>query len=274
MGFDGVVTTDAMAMAGLQAICRTPEGCARAIAAGNDLVLVKDFDGIPEASHEAILRAVKRGRIPEPQLEASVWRILAMKLNYGLFADRYVDPQGAADAVGDPEVARPADAAARRCLTLVRDRDGLLPLSRRQKIMVLLPIRQEYHEKGNDYWYAPQSLHQAIYRFAPKALLVEFAVPATPTAIRHAVKRSADADVVIVFDQVWRGPATSHAMVRRLLSAGRKVVVVSNNIYDDRFLPEAGTLLVTYSCMPPSMEVAAKALFGRLKPRGGSALVE
>ena len=42
LGFDGVVTTDAMSMGGLRAICSTPEGCARAIAAGNDLVLVRD----------------------------------------------------------------------------------------------------------------------------------------------------------------------------------------------------------------------------------------
>jgi beta-N-acetylhexosaminidase len=140
--------------------------------------------------------------------------------------------------------------------------------------MVLLPIRQEYHEKGNDYWYSPQRLYQAIRGLAPDALLMEFADPATPGAVRRAVKRSADFDVVVVFDHIWRGPGSSHRMVRRLVAAGRKVVVVSNNIYDDRFLPEARTLLVTYSAMPPGMDAAAKALFGKVKPRGRSPLVE
>jgi len=274
MGFDGVITTDAMSMGGLRAVCSIPEGCARAIAAGNDLVLVKDFKGIPEASFEAIKRSVQKGGIPESQLDRSVRRILAMKLAYGLFATRDVAPEGAERAVRDPETIGLSHRAARRCLTLLRDKKGLLPLSPKQRLLVILPIRREYHEKGNDYWYAPQDLYQEIYRHAPRSTLVEFAVPASAATIRHAVKRSAGFDVVVVFNQVWRGPATSHALVRKLVAARRKVVVVSNNIYDGRFLPQAGTLLVTYSAMPPSMAAAAKALFGKLKPAGSSPLAE
>jgi len=274
LGFDGVVTTDAMSMGGLRAICSTPEGCARAIAAGNDLVLVKDANDLPAESHEAISRAVRKGRIPEVQLDASVRRILTLKLAYRLFAERYVDPAGADAAVRDPETVRLARTAARKCLTLVRDKPRLLPLAPEQSIMVLLPIRQVYHEKGNDYWYTPQRLYQAVRTYAPDAVLLEFADPATPAAVRYALKRSAGFDRIVVFNHVWRGPATSHAMVRRLVKAGRRVVVVSNTTYDDRFLPEAGTLLVTYSAMPPSMDAAAKVLFGKTKPAGRSPLVK
>jgi len=272
LGFDGVITTDAMSMAGLRAICSTPEGCARAIAAGNDLVLVKECDDIPFESFEAIKRYVQRGRIPESQLNRSVRRILAMKLRYGIFSRRYVKPEGADQAVRDPVTLRTAREAARKCLTLVRGEKRLLPLSPRQKIMVVLPIHILYHEKGNDYWTAPDRLYQAIRRYAPDAVLFEFAVPVTSAAIRHAVKRSAEFDVVVACNLVWRGPATSHQIVRRLVRAGRKVVVVSNNNYDDRFLPEARTLLVTYSAMPLSMDAAAAALFGKLKAAGVSPL--
>jgi hypothetical protein len=69
-------------------------------------------------------------------------------------------------------------------------------------------------------------------------------------------------------DHVWRGPATSHAVVKRLAKARRRVAVVSNNPYDDRFLPEARTLVVTYSAMPRSMAAAADLLFGKIKPSG------
>ena len=97
-------------------------------------------------------------------------------------------------------------------------------------------------------------------------------MPATSAAIRHAVRRSAEFDVVVACNLVWRGPPSSHQIIRRLVRAGRKVVVVSNNNYDERFLPEAKTLLVTYSAMPPSMDVAAAALFGKLKAVGVSPL--
>jgi beta-N-acetylhexosaminidase len=274
LGFDGVVTTDAMGMAGVRAICETPEACARAIAAGNDLVLVKDFDGIPEASHAAIKSFVQSGRIPEAQLDRSVRRILRMKLAYGLFSQRQVKPAGADAAVHDAETARLARTAARRCLTLVRDDADLLPLSRAQRLLVLLPIRKEYHEKGNDFWYTPDRLYEAVRALAPTAALVEFADPVQPEAIEHAVRRSEGFDVVVAFNQVWRGPATSHAIIRRLIAAGRPVVVVSNNHYDDRFLPEARTLIVTYSAMPQSMDAAAALLFGKVAGRGISPFAE
>jgi beta-N-acetylhexosaminidase len=274
LGFDGVVTTDAMGMGGLLAICPTPEGCARAIEAGNDLVLVKDFKGVPEASFEAIKAFVQKGRIGAAQLDASVRRILAMKLAYRIFAERRVRPELAERAVRDPLTVALSRQAARRAMLVARDRDGLLPLSPKQRIMVLLPIRIEYHEKGNDAWCTPQWLYQAVRRYAPRAALVEFADPAGTGAVDHAVKRSGDFDVTVVFDHVWRGPATSHEMVRRLAAAGRRVVTVSNYAYDARFLPEAGTLVITHSAMPPSMDAAAALLFGRLKPAGRSPIEE
>jgi hypothetical protein len=73
---------------------------------------------------------------------------------------------------------------------------------------------------------------------------------------------------------VWRGPATSHRIIKRLIRAGRKVVVVSNNVYDDRFLPEAKTLVVTYSAMPESMSAAADLLFGKIRASGVRPLEE
>ncbi len=270
LGFDGVITTDSMGMEGLKAFCPEPEGCARALAAGNDLVLVKECDDTPFEAHEAIQRAVRDGRIPEEQLDASVRRILLMKHRYGLFTDRYVRPEMADSVCGSPSAADAANAAAEQCLTLVRDSARLLPLTTTMDVMVLLPIHPLYHEKGNDAGCSPARLYHAIRDRAPRSALVELEVPETEESIRHAVARSEQFDVVVAANLVWRGPATSHRTIRALIEAGRRVAVVSNNIYDDRFLPEAGTLLVTYSGMPASADAAAAALFGELGPAGNS----
>jgi beta-N-acetylhexosaminidase len=274
LGFDGVVTTDAMGMKGMTAICETPEGCARAIAAGNDLVLVKDCTDVPFESFDYIKRWVKQGKISEARLNEAVRRILRMKLAYRIFADRYVTPEIADRAVREPVTRRLADESARRCITVLRDRQRLLPLSPRKKIMVLQPIFMLYQEKCNDIDYAPEQLYLEIQKHARDAVIVEFAVPETPKAIRYAVKRAADFDVVVAFTFTWRAPATSHKMIHALVKAGRKVVVVSNNIYDQQFLPEAKTLVVTHSAMPPSMKAAADVMFGKAKPQGVSPLVE
>jgi len=274
LGFDGVVTTDAMSMGGLVSICPTPEGCARAIAAGNDLVLVKECDDQPREAFAAIKRYVQSGRIPDAQLDASVRRILAMKLRYGLFSGRYVDPAGAQAACVDRATVSAAKDVARKCLTRVRDRKRRLPLSPKRKILVLLPVQILYHEKGNDLEHDPIRLYHAIRRHAPDAELFEFAAPDTPAdVIRHAVKRAAEFDVVVALSMVWRQAPICHKMIRRVIRAGRKVVVVSNNNYDADALGGAETLLVTYSAMPRSMDAAADALFGRLQPGGIEPLV-
>jgi beta-N-acetylhexosaminidase len=274
MGFDGVVTTDAMYMQGLRAICPTHEGCARAIAAGNDLVLVKSCNEVPFAAHATIKEWVRRGRIAADRLDEAVYRVLRLKLRYGLFARRYASPAGAERAVRDAEIRGLARRSARRCISVVRRQARVLPLSPRKNILVLVPWRQEYHEKGNDIGYAPEQLYREVRRHAPGAALLEFAVPCSEAAVRHALRRSRDFDVVVALDHVWRGPATSHKIIRRLLRAGRKVVVVSNNLYDDRFLTEAGTLVVTYSAMPASMAAAADLLFGKIGPAGTCPLDE
>ncbi|MFO7899205.1 MAG: glycoside hydrolase family 3 N-terminal domain-containing protein, partial [Planctomycetota bacterium] len=274
LGFEGVVTTDSMGMEGLKAFCDEPEGCARAIAAGNDLVLVKECDDTPFEAHAAIKDAVRAGRIPEDRLNASVRRILLMKLRHGLFGNRYVEPEQADAVCGSASSAEAAREAAERCLTLVRDTNGLLPLSVQSRILVVLPIHPLYHEKGNDAGHSPDRLYHAIRARVPRPVLVEFAVPETDESIRHAVARSEPFDVVVACNLVWRGPATSHRTIRALADAGRRVAVVSNNIYDERFLPEAQTLLVTYSGMPAGMDAAAAGLFGELEPAGRSPLTE
>ncbi|MHC4914148.1 MAG: glycoside hydrolase family 3 protein [Planctomycetota bacterium] len=268
LGFDGVITTDAMYMKGLTSICPTPEGCARAIAAGNDRVLVKGGADQPRDCHAAIKNWVKRGRISADRLNDAVFRILRIKLKYRIFAKRQVRPALAEKTVRDPGVRRLARTSARRCIAVIRDRARLLPLSPKRKVLVIVPWRQEYHQKGNDNDYAPEQLYREVRRHCPAAALLEFTVPSDAAAVRRAVRRSADFDVTVVMDHVWRGPATSHAIVRKLVKARRRVAVVSNNPYDDRFLPEARTLVVTYSAMPQSMAAAADLLFGKCRPAG------
>ncbi len=274
LGFEGVITTDAMYMKGLTSICPTPEGCARAIAAGNDLVLVKGCADQPRDCHAAIKDWVKRGRISADRLNDAVFRVLRMKFEYRIFSKRYVSPEVAERTVRAKETRKLASQSARKCITVIRKEARCLPLSPKKKILVLVPWRQEYHEKGNDINYAPEQLYREVRRHAPGAALVEFSVPCSEKAVNHALERSKDFDVVVAFDHVWRGPATSHKVIRRLIKAGRKVVVVSNNLYDDRFLKQAKTLIVTYSAMPESMAAAADLLFGKIKSAGVSPLAE
>lgn len=77
MGFDGIVITDAMAMSALSEHYSVEEMTVQAIEAGNDMLLMPP--DVPAAVN-AVLQAVKDGRISEERIDESVERILEVKL--------------------------------------------------------------------------------------------------------------------------------------------------------------------------------------------------
>ncbi|MBO1308893.1 beta-hexosaminidase [Enterococcus sp. 669A] len=81
LGFDGIVMTDDMDMAGLAAFTSQEEAGLQALQAGNDLILSSSYSTqIPY-----ILQAIQEGEYTEDQLNQSVERVLKWKVELGLF---------------------------------------------------------------------------------------------------------------------------------------------------------------------------------------------
>ncbi|HLB24560.1 MAG TPA: glycoside hydrolase family 3 protein [Dehalococcoidia bacterium] len=78
LGFEGVVATDALEMGAVSNRWDAGEAAVRAIEAGADIVLYADADG-GVAAAQALLGAVRAGRISEERVDASVARVLALK---------------------------------------------------------------------------------------------------------------------------------------------------------------------------------------------------
>lgn len=80
LGFEGVVMTDDMDMAGLADFISQEEAGLAALKAGNDLVLSSSYaNQIP-----TVITAVKNGEYSEDALDASVMRILKLKQRLGM----------------------------------------------------------------------------------------------------------------------------------------------------------------------------------------------
>jgi beta-N-acetylhexosaminidase len=123
LGFEGVVYTDALRMGAITEAYGAGEAAVLAFEAGADALLIPD--DVPGAI-EAVVQAVRSGRIAEARVDASVRRLLAEKARVGLHRARRVD----FDAVprrGVQAHRELADTVAARSMTLVRDHDGLLP---------------------------------------------------------------------------------------------------------------------------------------------------
>lgn len=84
MGFDGVVCTDDLTMAAVSDSYGMGEAAVLAVEAGCDLLLVCHEADNLTAARDALLAAVDSGRLSMDRLDASVYRILALKLDWGL----------------------------------------------------------------------------------------------------------------------------------------------------------------------------------------------
>ena len=135
LGFTGLVVTDSMQMGGIMSHFAAGEAAVRAILAGSDQVLMSaDTD----AAIVAVRAAVASGRITEARLDESVKRILDVKKKLKLYEDRIPFVGRLARIVDTPAVQALEAEIARRSLTLVRERAGVLPLQRRAKLLSLV----------------------------------------------------------------------------------------------------------------------------------------
>ncbi len=84
MKFDGVVLTDDLEMKAVSGGMDAGEGAVRSVLAGVDIVLISSYGKNIPLIKNALLKAVKSGRIKESRINQSVRRILELKLRYGI----------------------------------------------------------------------------------------------------------------------------------------------------------------------------------------------
>lgn len=80
LGFEGVIITDDLDMAGAKDFAGTEQAAVLAVQAGNDLLCVTDY----QVQIPAVLEAVNNGTISIQRIDQSVLRILELKLALGI----------------------------------------------------------------------------------------------------------------------------------------------------------------------------------------------
>lgn len=133
LGFNGLIVSDATPMAGLGAWAHRDLALPDVVSSGCDIILFSDE---PEADIARIEAALDDGRITAARLDEAMVRILGLKAALDLHRTGKVPADRA-------RLARPASAAAARRITaraptLVKDVQGILPLSpdRHRRVLV------------------------------------------------------------------------------------------------------------------------------------------
>jgi beta-N-acetylhexosaminidase len=260
LGFDGVVITDALEMAGVRQMFGDDRVPVEALKAGVDMLLMPP-DGSFGLQYRAVLRAVRSGAISRARLDQAVYRILRLKDQFGLFAHPMPAAGAVAREVGAPAHLAVAQRVAERSVTLLRDDAGLLPLAprRARKVLVTGPS------------VATATLAGLLgERGVAVRSLATGSDPGGATVARAAVAARGSDLVVAATRNLSAGHgAGQRALVRALAGSGRPLVTVAvGNPYDLAYLPGVRTSLATYSERPASLAALVRVLFGEVRPSG------
>lgn len=152
-GFDGVVVSDYFSVNQLQQAHQITAGksesARRALIAGIDVELPNtDCYGAP------LRQAVEQGLIDVALIDRSVARLLRQKFALGLFENPFVDETAVAAVFETPAQRRLAREIAQKSMTLLKNEDNLLPLSKTiGKLAVIGPQANTTRHLVGDYAY-------------------------------------------------------------------------------------------------------------------------
>lgn len=257
LGYNGVVVTDSLAMAGVRQMHPDAEVPVLALEAGVDQMLMPPDLG---AAVNGVLDAVKSGRLTEQRIDQSVLRILKLKYDRGILARPFADEQAVGRTVGIPDHLAAVQAISDRATTVLRNDAGLLPLKNPGRIVVT----------GWDNPAYPGYPAEPVASLAQDlgATAVSTGASPTPGQIGSAVGAAKQADTVVVLTNGLRTSPEQQNLVNSLLATGKPVVAVTIQEPYDPGYADVPTWVATYDWRDVSMRSLAKVLTGQISPQG------
>jgi beta-N-acetylhexosaminidase len=302
MGFEGVIITDAMDMAGIAAFFEPTQATIETFRAGTDLVLMpvrlhtpEELQQLPQLI-EDLLQAVQEGALDKQEILASAARVKALKQKYVQVSALSVEEQvaRAKEVLRAPAHLAAEQALSDAALTQVGETDISLPL-KSEKLHLLMPDRSkclamrqalERHQRhlsitcSSMQTYLPEQDNQQMRE--ADILLVASITPA-----QSAVERGGMEDMQLV-----QAAALAHQDQQTLIperiaqakAAGKKVIFLSlRTPYEiSKLAQDADLVLATYGynthvvagteanpqVYGPAFESLARFLTGKISATG------
>lgn len=298
LGFQGLIVTDWEDIKRIHErhnVAATPrQAVAMAINAGIDMSMVPgDY-----SFYDLLIEAVKKGEVPMSRIDDAVKRILVLKYKTGLFDNPYPEP-AAKNNFGKPEYQTLALDAAREAMTLLKNKDNILPLPKNTKVLVAGPSAQSisalngcwsYTWQGKEeQWYPADSktIFQAIADKTGSANATTASGKGFDNSMNYDVARltaaAATADVIVMCigeDAHAESPGNTRdlalpdnqvALVQAAAATGKPVILVLTE-GRPRFItniePSAKGILMAYWSGKKTAEAVADVLFGDYNPDG------
>ncbi len=263
IGFDGLIITDAMGMKGVTKYFEPGQADVRALVAGNDIILLPEdvAKTVP-----AVEKALAGGVLDKKQFEESVRRVLRAKYKYGLHRPQNVVEENIRRELNTPEaqvLKRKLMAAA---MTLVRDRDRLVPLqfidNQRFASLSIGAIEETVFQSQLgfyapfDHFFSEKNMSEAVQ----KGLLDSLKKYPTIFVSLHQTRSKASDDFGMT--------EAMKIFLKKLNAQSRIVLTVFGNPYSLKYFDEIPTVLLAFTEDENAQSLAAQALFGAIPLSG------
>lgn len=126
-----------------------------------------------ESCPEHIVALVNKGKLSEKRIDESLRRVLRQKFELGLFDNPYVDVAKAVKIVGKPEWTALGESTQKRSLTLLKNKDAVLPLKYKKLKIFIKNIDRKTAEKYAQVTDIPEEADFAIIRVSTPWVPVE-----------------------------------------------------------------------------------------------------
>lgn len=259
MGFDGVICTDCLEMKAISDNYTPEETALKAVDAGADALLVSHTYERQMAMFEALVEAVRSGRIPVERVEESAYRIVRMKLSRAM--DREIPAP-----LGSVEHRTAALAAARRAVTVAWGRNEL-PLPR--KVTMILP-RVRWFAQVEDSRTVLSNLLDGLRANGLEVHAIDCPLDMTGVDAAEIAWEVGPGGTVVFGGVAVAGNPQQAEIAALLADAGCRVIALARRMpYDlDAFKGKAVAGIAVYDDSPAIQQATAELLTGRIPAMG------
>ncbi|WP_405117931.1 beta-N-acetylhexosaminidase [Paenibacillus sp. FSL H8-0317] len=286
MGFEGIIITDCLEMHAISKPYGVAEAAVRAVEAGADLILVSHTLQDQVAALEAIVEAVRTGRISEEVIHQAVERIMTWKRKRGGQQNDHLVSPKASETVEATDVepvdctksTKPTEPSEPNELTLFKiasssitivHNDGLLPLIPEKDVYVIWPEVVQRTEVDEP-WSHTESLGMALSQLRGKIRERKITTQPSYEEVDRIWKDVSDREQVIVCTYTSAGqlPKGQQYLVEKLSKNHSLIVIALRNPYDLLEISRPGSYVCTYENTPAVVRALSHVLTGGLQPTG------
>ena len=254
LGFKGLIITDHMDMNAIAANYGAGEAAILSILAGADLVLIGYREEKQVEVYNALLGAVKSGRIPESRLRDAIAHSSQIARNY---------PVNNNPPLPNYQLNKnAAQAQALNAVTLLTN-DAVLPIKKDSNLLVISPYIKRIKA-------VPDLAARLANYYSVERL--DVSISPSQDEINLAIEVADKADVIVLASYHFRGNFSSEliGLEQKLMQTGKPLVVVALGNPDDirYFKIKPNAYLATYGFDDSNLTAAARILSGNALPRG------